>query len=227
MALGMKVAIMLLHVGGGHIEASRNIERAILQKNPDAEVRIIDALACAPDWFEWALKKWWFTVQNDAQWMWGWMYQSKFFAGPFFAWWFYHFPWWGIRAALRDYDPDLVVTTHFVCGPIALELRKKEKLHYKVGFLLHEYIWHDVYFYWPGVDRYFLSTDEQKRELSARGVKDDMLVQAGIPIKEVFKENLTREEARRKLDIPVDKKVVFLPRVDHITHFLISLDGAM
>lgn len=205
----MKIAILLLHVGGGHMEAANNIKLALEEQQPGCEVKIIDGLAESPAIWEWFFKFTWNTVQNKVQWLWDFMYNSKIFSSKLFAWWMYHFPWWGLRRAIREFGPDAVITTHYVCTPISINLRKKEGIPKRVNYVVTEYIWHPEYFWWPEADHYYIASEMVKKELDARGYPAEQIHLTGIPIKKAFAEPLERSEARQTLGLPQDATILF------------------
>jgi processive 1,2-diacylglycerol beta-glucosyltransferase len=205
----VKVAICLIHIGGGHMEAAKNIQNAVKEQHPDADVRILDGIALAPGFVE-PLSRWaWNLVQNKLQFIWGWMYTSSFFSSAFFDYWMYSFPWGGLRRALRAFQPDVVVATHFVCAPLTIRLRRKKQIPSRVEFVVTEFVAHPKYDFWAGVDDYFCASDVVERGLLAKGAAPERVHKTGIPIKKAFSTTLTREAARAQLELPQDARVLF------------------
>ncbi|MBI1944454.1 MAG: hypothetical protein HYS27_02090 [Deltaproteobacteria bacterium] len=205
----MKAAILLLNVGGGHQEAANNLKAALERTHPDIELRIIDGLIYTPRWFQVLFAWWWLKMQYTAPRIWGWMYESPLFATRFWSWWMYHIPWWGMRRELRAYRPDVVFITHFVCNPVAARVRRESKLDMRINYICTEFIWLDLYFRWPETDRYFFSTEKQREQAIASGIAAERIAITGIPIKPAFAVELSRQDARTKLDIPQDATVLF------------------
>lgn len=205
----MKAAILLLNVGGGHQEAANNLKAALTKTHPDVELRIIDGLIYTPRWFQILFAWWWLKMQYTAPRIWGWMYESPLFATRFWGWWMYHVPWWGIRRELREYRPDVVFITHFVCNPVAARVRRESKLDVRINYICTEFIWLDLYFRWFETDRYYFSTEQQREQAIASGIPAERIAITGIPIKPAFSEELSRADARTKLDIPQDATVLF------------------
>lgn len=191
------------------MEAARNIERAFKAAHPDAEVRILDGIALAPRFVAPLAAFIWDLVQNKLQFIWGWMYTSRFFSSQFFDWWLYSFPWGGLRRALTAWDPDIVVNTHFVCTPLALRLRQKHRLKMRVNFVLTEFVAHAKYDCWDGTDEYFCAANGVKQGLLARGVPPERVHLTGIPIKPAFEQHIDKAAARAQLDVPADATVLF------------------
>lgn len=205
----MKVAICLIHIGGGHMEAAKNIQAAVKDLHPDADVRILDGIAHAPRFVEPLSRFLWNLVQNKLQFIWGWMYTSRFFSSAFFDYWMYSFPWGGLRRALRAFSPDVVVATHFVCAPLSIRLRRKKQIPSRVEFVVTEFVAHHHYDYWEGVDDFFCASEAVEQGLLARGAPRDRVHRTGIPIKKAFAQQLSRHEARAQLELPQDAKVLF------------------
>jgi processive 1,2-diacylglycerol beta-glucosyltransferase len=192
------------------MEAAKNIQKAVEAEDPDAEVRIIDGLAESPAIWAWAMNYWWVTTQNKAGWLWDWMYNSKLFQTKLWGFFMYWLPWWGLRRALRKYKPDVVFCTHFVCVPVASGVRKGSKeIDFRLNYVVTEFIWHDSYFWWPEADQYFIAADIGRQKLLAQGYPEEKINFTGIPIKEAFATEISKEAAREKLGFPQDKKVLF------------------
>ena len=203
----MKAAILLLHVGGGHMEAANNVKHQLESRGVETE--IVDGLEYTPQWFARFFKWWWLTMQNKTPKLWGWFYESKFFSSSIFSVWMYHVPWWGMRRIVREMKPDMVFTTHFVGNAVALRVRKKSKIPLKLNYIVTEYVWHPAYFWWPDADRYHISSDVIKGELDKRGFDPSKITMSGIPIKAAFEDAPEKADARKELDIPLDATVLF------------------
>jgi processive 1,2-diacylglycerol beta-glucosyltransferase len=206
----VKAAILILHIGGGHMEAAKNIKAELEEQG--VEVRIIDGLELTFRWFARFFKWWWFAMQHTAPGIWGWMYESKLFSSSFFSVWMYHIPWWGMRRELREFKPDMVFNCHFVGNAVSLRVKKEAKGaldKMKINYICTELIWVPNYFVWPEVDRFFLSNDAQIEEGIKVGIPREIMKTTGIPIKKAFAKELSREAAREQLEIPQDKKVLF------------------
>ena len=205
----MKAAILLLNVGGGHMEAANNLKAVLKKAHPDVELRVIDGLAYTPRWFSRLFAWWWMTMQYTAPRIWGWMYESPLFATRLWGIWMYQIPWWGIRRELRAFGPDVVFTTHFVCNPVAARVRRESKLDMRINYICTEFIWLDLYFRWPETDRTFVSSEAQRALVIKGGIPAEHVSVTGIPIKEAFSKELTRQAAREQLGIPQEATVLF------------------
>ncbi|MEZ4608483.1 MAG: glycosyltransferase [Deinococcales bacterium] len=107
---------------------------------------------------------------------------------------------------IRQYQPDIIVHTHFL-PPAILSVSRKYNIPEAV--VVTDYGAHSAWLQ-PGVGRYFVATEEMSAHLKASGVLHQRIRVSGIPIDRRYQHLLAKQEAREKLSLKQDSKVLLL-----------------
>lgn len=127
-----------------------------------------------------------------------------------FRTWIHQFTASNLRPLLEEMQPDVVVCTHaFPCGVMAEYKRQFADAPPVVGivtdFAVHAFWIH------KNVEGYAVATGEMRDVLANRGIAADRIVVSGIPVDAAFvPQGFDRDALRKKLDLPLDRKVVLL-----------------
>ncbi len=100
-----------------------------------------------------------------------------------------------------SFEPDHIISTHFLPSEILLHSMKKRKKHIPITEILTDYGVHPVLLV-KGIDSYIVSTKDMKHELVNHfGIKPTMVHTFGIPIDPQFfeKKDVASIESRYKL----------------------------
>jgi len=110
---------------------------------------------------------------------------------------------------LKKVQPDLCIATHFLPAEILAWLIAKRKLQARHVIVVTDY---DVHAMWlcRTVDRYEVALPEAAEYLAGIGVPREKVRVTGIPIDPVFEVPVGRSEARRKLGLSVDSRVLLI-----------------
>ena len=95
------------------------------------------------------------------------------------------------RKMVREYDPDVIVCTHFLPAEIVSWLKAKGKLTCPQAIVVTDF---DVHAMWlcHHFEQYFVALDETKVHLEKLGVAADKVSVTGIPIDPLFAEKKDR-----------------------------------
>lgn len=104
---------------------------------------------------------------------------------------------------------DAVICTHIFPAMMMTELKKQRKTDILTYFVPTDYTCY------PGVsenmlDGYFIPHCALTDEFVKCGIERKLLIPSGIPIASAFYKSIPREDARRKLHLPQNKKIVLL-----------------
>ena len=115
----------------------------------------------------------------------------------------------GLYEYLCNNSYDAIICTHIFPAMMMTELKKRGGAYIPTYFVSTDYTCY------PGVSEnmlsgYFIPHSALANEFEACGIKHDLLVPSGIPIGSAFYSSVPREDARRKLHLPQDKKIVLL-----------------
>ncbi len=104
---------------------------------------------------------------------------------------------------------DGVICVHVFSGMMMAKIRKDKKFFVPTYFVATDYTCS------PGVseidcDLYFIPHKDLIDEFVSCGVKREKIVPSGIPVKQMFYNRISKEEAKRKLKISEDERVILL-----------------
>ena len=110
---------------------------------------------------------------------------------------------------LRTEHFDAIISTHIFGSMMVTEARKHH------GITLPHYVVITDYTVYPGTDmvdvnRFFIAASELKDSYRSIGINDERLCASGIPIHPNFHNKHDKSEARQKLHLPTDGKIVLL-----------------
>ncbi|MEN3329366.1 MAG: processive 1,2-diacylglycerol beta-glucosyltransferase [Acidobacteriota bacterium] len=228
-----KVLLLSASAGAGHIRAAEAIEKAFNQaKDAESrEVRHIDVLNYTNKLFRHLYSKAYIDLVNKMPEVPGWFYDKL------------DKPWKNERRRLaldklntrpfvkllREYQPDLIVCTHFLPAEIVSWLKAKERLASRQVIIVTDF---DVHAMWlvHHYERYFVAIDEARAYLLALGIPAEKITVSGIPIDPVFAVKKDKQEMRAKHGLAPDRTTILLSAggfgvgsVDALVHSLLPL----
>jgi processive 1,2-diacylglycerol beta-glucosyltransferase len=226
-----KVLILSASAGAGHLRAAEALERAFLQMNAAQEVRHIDTLSYTNKVFRHLYSKAYIEIVNKMPEVLGWLYDHL------------DKPWKNERRRLafdklntrpfvkmlKDYQPDIVVCTHFLPAEIISWLRAKGRFNCRQAIVVTDF---DVHAMWlcHHFEHYFVALDETQLHLTKLGIPADKITVSGIPIDPVFAQEKSKSEMRRKHNLRQDVTTILLSAggfgvgpIEHILKTLMEL----
>src|ERR1051326_8365341 len=206
-----KVLLLSASAGAGHIRAAQALEKAFNQLEPTLEVRDLDVLDYTNKLFRHLYSKAYIDLVNKMPEVPGWVYDKL------------DKPWKNERRRLaldklntrpfvkllREYQPDLIVCTHFLPAEVVSWLKAKERLASRQVIIVTDF---DVHAMWLGhhYERYFVVVDEARAYLEALGIPAEKITVSGIPIDPVFAIKKDKHEMRAKHGLEPDRTTILL-----------------
>ena len=210
-----KVLLLSASAGAGHIRAAQAIERAFAEigeaTGERREVQHLDVLNYTNKVFRNLYSKAYIDLVNKMPEVPGWFYDKL------------DKPWKNERRRLaldklntrplvkllRQYQPDLIVCTHFLPAEIVSWLRAKERLASRQVIVVTDF---DVHAMWlvHHYEHYFVAIDEARVYLEALGIPAEKITVSGIPIDPVFALTKDRQEMRAKHGLASDRTTILL-----------------
>src|SRR5262247_3011884 len=208
-----KVLLLSASAGAGHVRAAEAIEKAFKQrKDSDSfEVHHFDVLNYTNKVFRHLYSQAYIDLVNKMPEVPGWMYDKL------------DTPWKNERRRLaldklntrpfvkllREYQPDLIVCTHFLPAEIVSWLKAKERLSSRQVIIVTDF---DVHAMWlvHHYERYFVAMDEARAYLLALGIPAEKITVSGIPIDPVFAVKKDKQEMRAKHGLAPDRTTILL-----------------
>jgi processive 1,2-diacylglycerol beta-glucosyltransferase len=185
-----KVLLLSASAGAGHVRAAEAIEKAFkqLDDGESREVQHFDVLNYTNKLFRHLYSKAYIDLVNKMPEVPGWVYDKL------------DKPWKNERRRLaldklntrpfvkllREYQPDLIVCTHFLPAEIVSWLKAKERLASRQVIIVTDF---DVHAMWlvHHYERYFVALEEARVYLEALGIPTEKITVSGIPIDPVLR----------------------------------------
>jgi processive 1,2-diacylglycerol beta-glucosyltransferase len=231
-ALSRKPRVLILSAssGAGHVRAAQALEQALLARG-GCHVEHVDAIAHVSKLFQRLYDDAYIAMVRRAPGLMGLLYDRT------------DQPWSHPRRRLaldrlntqpmirmlKRVQPDLCIATHFLPAEILAWLIAKKKLRARNAIVVTDY---DVHAMWlcRTVDRYYVALQESAEYLAGIGVPREILRVVGIPVDPLFEVPVARGEARRKLGLSPDARVLLISAggygvgpVEHLVGDLLAL----
>lgn len=107
---------------------------------------------------------------------------------------------------LRNFEPDVIISTHFLTSLIGLIYRTRFK-NTLVFTVVTDFVAHPLWV-WEGTDGYFVGLKDTADDLINYGVDEERIFITGIPLRRAFWEEKDRKLIREELGYPKDKRVI-------------------
>jgi len=206
-----KVLLLSASAGAGHMRAAEAVEKAFNQFGNVNEIRHLDVLNYTNKLFRHFYSKAYIDLVNKMPEVPGWMYDKL------------DQPWKNERRRLaldklntrplvkllRDYQPDLIVCTHFLPAEIVSWLKAKERLASRQAIVVTDF---DVHAMWlvHHYEHYFVAIEEARVYLEALGIPPAKITLSGIPIDPVFAQKKDKLNMRAKHGLEADRPTILL-----------------
>lgn len=206
-----KVLVLSASAGAGHLRAAQAIERAFAELGAAAEVRHLDTLDYTNKLFRNLYSKTYIDIVNKAPEALGWLYDHL------------DKPWKNERRRLvfdklntrpfvkllKQYQPEIVICTHFLPAEIISWLKAKERLSSRQAIIVTDF---DVHAMWlcHHYEHYFVALDETRAHLETLGIPAEKISVSGIPIDPVFAEPKDKHEMRKKHGLQPDRTTILV-----------------
>ena len=206
--------ILILHasVGSGHKRAGEALRTAFQRRQP-GQVELVDVLAHANPLFRRAYARSYVQMTDKLPALWSYVYEQtdreifrytndiRALADAIGA--------WGLRRVLRDYQPHVIVCTHFLPVEVLAARKARALLPQPLYCVLTDYAAH-LFWAYQNVDGYFVATDETRAQLVQRGVSPEIIRVTGIPVDPVVTLPKQREATRAEHNLPLDRPIITL-----------------
>lgn len=195
-----KILIVSLKAGAGHIKAAQALEGAIKLKYPNLEVKNIDLLDYASILSKEFYGNWYLDIAKKVPEFYAWLYGQLDSSSTRIRLLSDRMNTQKFQKFSEDFQPDLVICTHFVPANLLTYWRKKYHRNYKIVLTLTDYEAHKL---WVDnqVDMYTVATDYVKEQFIRYGADEKKVHITGIPIDIKFLKYFDKNEIRKKLGL--------------------------
>ncbi|MEO0225844.1 MAG: hypothetical protein ABIL05_02705, partial [candidate division WOR-3 bacterium] len=185
--MSRRVLFLAVPIGAGHIAAAQAVKNALNTLDPEIQTKFVNA-------FDWTLPEYGklyrrfyeYSVRNNQRVLKS-LYESDFLKRlnveflPFVhRILIYHFP-----RLIKEYQPQIIVSTHF--SPTYCALLLKRMFKFTLVVIVTDYHIHP-FWYNQDIDYYIVAHDDLIPQLAAFGVARDKILPYGIPIDPHFEE---------------------------------------
>jgi len=114
-----------------------------------------------------------------------------------------------LRYAVKEFNPDITISTHFWGTDIINKFNKKGLIDSKIITVVTDYVAHDVWLKsLKDIDAIVVSSFDERLKLLMKGFKNSQIYTSGIPIPPQLTYNLDKEKLKTKFKINNKKKTV-------------------
>jgi processive 1,2-diacylglycerol beta-glucosyltransferase len=226
-----KVLVLSASAGAGHVRAAEAVEKAFHELGAAREVRHVDTLDYTNKLFRHLYAKAYLDMVQSAPAALGWLYDHL------------DKPWQNERRRLaldrlntrpfvkllKQYQPEIIVCTHFLPAEIISWLKAKERLHSSQAIVVTDY---DVHAMWlcHHYEQYFVALEETRVHMERLGVPAEKITVSGIPIDPIFAQPKDKREMRAKHGLQQERINILISAggfgvgsVEHVIESLLAL----
>ncbi|MGZ5030552.1 MAG: MGDG synthase family glycosyltransferase [Methylobacter sp.] len=206
-----RVLIMSVSAGMGHIKAAAALEKTFAADESVVEVINNDALQYTNKLFRDFYSTFYTSLVKSAPNFLGWWYKTS------------DEPWRTdamrhmidrlntkpLVRFIRDFDPHIIVCTHFMPAGIISHLIATEQLQAQLSIVVTDFDFHAMWLS-RAFHRYFVAINETKAYLQMLGMPTDRITVSGIPIDPVFGKTIDRTRECVLLGLDPTKPILLL-----------------
>ena len=207
----MRILILSASVGAGHLRAAEAVELALRQTDDRVEIANYDVLSLMPQAFRKVYRDGYFRMVARTPRLLGWLYEAtdKPFRQPFLQRRIERAGAVRLLAAVRKFDPDVAICTHFLPAALIDPERRKGRCRARILTVVTDFEVHGMWLSTPS-DHYFVATEEARVYLEALGIGGSAITVSGIPTHPVFAERKDRPAMRRKHGLRGDVPAILI-----------------
>lgn len=207
-----KILIMYATYGTGHRSIAKYVEEYFKSKNEEFEIKNIDLLEYVMPRIGKATTK----ISNQIilagnPILWGMIY--KFFDSKITTFGTYRliskfFDSEALKEEVINYNPDLVISTHFFASTSISRYKKKGYIDSKLITIITDYQSHELWLQNQKTeDAIIVASKEEKREIVKKGVDSSKIKIYGIPISTRFNSEYNHKEILKNLSLSGNRPI--------------------
>ncbi|MBU1124817.1 MAG: hypothetical protein KKC84_02215, partial [Candidatus Omnitrophica bacterium] len=210
----MKILITYASAGAGHYKVAESVYGYLKEHHFPHEIKLVDVLDGTNALFRWFYTfgySWVITKARHSWWLAYWITNWRFLRPISRA----------IATFLNDIntdrflkilvheDPDVIISTHFLCSEIASTFKNAHKIHSRIITIITDF---GVHQFWvtEGVDLYIVASEFTKEQLLKEGVEAEKISVLGIPVRHKFFQQYDRTHLAQKIGLSEKKFTVLV-----------------
>ncbi len=236
-----RVLVISATVGAGHNSVARSLIDRFQRRLPHAEVKFVDVLDYTSRLFRLYYAGGFELGMTALPWAYGLGYRlmnhpqgTRRGLLERYRLWTERIATRHIRPMVRQYDPHVMVHTHFLTPPVIDWMNRTGRLDVPQYVVVTDYEVHR-FWYSSGVRRWFLPAEYSGEAFRRWGIDDDELTVSGIPVHAKWTSHVDRQRVLDDWSLPEDRPIVLLsggteftcgPIVETARKIAASCDGA-
>lgn len=207
-----KILIMYASYGTGHKKIAEYIE-FYFKNNGNFEIETIDILKMSTPFLGILSQKTFEKINFSIPYLWDLLYNTfnrKIHLFPKKTIILSIFKNKKLKKKIMDFNPDLVISTHYFCSTIISHYKTKNRINSKLITVVTDYEAHE---FWLENEKYedylIIGNSIEKRELIRKGFARKKIKDIGIPLSEDFnKNNYNKEKTFKNYKLDSNKKTL-------------------
>ncbi len=205
----MKILLLAVPIGAGHIKAATAIKQAIERLSPNSEVRFENCFDWVLPIYGYAYKNIYEFAQKNALWLLKIFYQGTGVkSGSNKLLYFFHkITAYNFSHLLREFQPDYILCAHF--SPAYYSALYKENFGYRIGVVVTDYYIHP---HWVNkeIDDYFIPSEDLITQISNYGAEKLKIHPLGIPVNLALEGEIDKSIARKRFGLSPERVSVVI-----------------
>jgi processive 1,2-diacylglycerol beta-glucosyltransferase len=235
----IKIAILSVSAGAGHVRAAQALEQTIKENYPNAEAVHLDVMDYVPKLFRKLYAESYVHIINRYPALWGYMYQKSDLVRSDKS------MVKNLRVAIERLNtrkllnkmiklaPDIIISTHFLPPELISRMIKAGAKMPPSWVQVTDFDLHGLWIH-DHMTGYFAASEEVAFRMKARGIPEDIINVTGIPIMPVFSQKLSREQCAKELGLDSDIPTLIIMSgglgvggIDALTKHLLGIEQEM
>jgi processive 1,2-diacylglycerol beta-glucosyltransferase len=207
----LKALVLTLSFGSGHVRAAQSVAREIRRQSPDADVRVLDALADSRLLFRAAYVWPYWAMVRHAPALW-----ERFFKARVARKAQGTAPEWALRRGcprvfetVAEFEPEVIVAAEVAACELAVIARRDGLTRARIVCVITDREAEPVWVK-PEVDAYAVADESVREQLCSWGASPEKIFVTGIPTDAAFDAQHDKRAARARHGIRDDVPVVLL-----------------
>jgi processive 1,2-diacylglycerol beta-glucosyltransferase len=209
-----RLLLLSVSAGAGHSRAAEALRAETQASFPNVDAKHIDLMTLVPQSFRALYANYYIKIVEHHPSVWAYLYHATdrmprdaLFAKTRRA--IERLNTHKLHDLLREFAPDHIICTHFLPAELLAHDIRRGRVVPPVWVQVTDFDLHRMWVQ-SGMRGYFAASDEIAFRMVARGIPNDSVHVAGIPIMPTFSRRFDRDECARELGIAPDKTTLLL-----------------
>ena len=197
-----KIIIMTASIGHGHNKVALATKESLIKENKNLDIKIVDFIKVIESLFDQLILSAYFKIIDTFPSWYHYIYSitSKMSKDGKVKDLFAHRYKKKVLNIVEDFRPDAIIFTNPFILTIVGYLKKIGKIDTYTSAIITDYSAHNIWLN-PYINKYFVASEELRKELIDKGIFAEKIIVSGIPIDKKFFEECSREQIINKLDM--------------------------